>query len=163
MRKTHTPPGTPSPFASPPPSDYSGPGSIYEVNSEGYDAHYEEENPWGTGEPPPPEWTHPKTVLKDGTVTELLVARAIERRVSKSGEEKIVLVCPSRLPPSKSLDPKESQGLFRWLWVFEAVAGSDAQRADGDRHVQQTTSTCNVEHAFQAIEVSHPPLAWVCP
>lgn len=113
------PPGTPSPFASPSPSDYSGPGSIYEVDPEGYSAYFEEENIWGTGEPLPPEWTHPKTVLKDGTVTELLVARSIERRVSKSGEERIVLVCPSRLPPSESLDWKESQGLFRWLWVWK--------------------------------------------
>lgn len=39
------------------------------------------------------------------------------------------------------------------------IVGCDAQRADDDRHIQQTTSTCNVEHAFQVIEVSHAPLA----
>jgi hypothetical protein len=68
-----------------------------------------------TGEPLPPEWVQPTTVLEDGTATELLIAHSIEHRVLKSGPERIVLICPSGPPPSSHPSQEKAQGQFRWL------------------------------------------------
>jgi hypothetical protein len=112
--------GSPSPSPSPRPyarssssssrarPEYPEAGSIYDVESEGDD-------PVDTGEPLPPEWVQPTTVLEDGTATELLIAHSIEHRVLKSGPERIVLICPSGPPPSSHPSQEKAQGQFRWL------------------------------------------------
>jgi hypothetical protein len=70
-------------------------------------------------EPPPQEWTQPRTILDDNTATELIVAQSIEHRVSKSGLERIVLMFPSRPPPSsgsaRGQEREKSQVQLRWL------------------------------------------------
>jgi len=83
-----------------------------------YDLDFDEDESRSPEEPLPQEWTQPRTVLEDGTATELIVAQSIERRVSKSGSEKIVLVSSSRPPPSAGLtleEQEKSRAHFRWL------------------------------------------------
>lgn len=123
--------------------------SVYDVDSDRDDFHDNEL---------PPEWVQPKTSLEDGTATELLVAHSIEHRISKSGAEKIVLVCPSAPPPSTRPRQEKAQEQFRWLWVCNSTTPSLDKRKSNmltaNRHVQQNTCTNDVEHAFRTLEVS---------
>jgi len=106
-RSRDSSPSSTSEAGLPPP----GKCDLYEIDFDDDESRHPEE-------PLPQEWTQPRTVLEDGTATELIVAQSIERRVSKSGSEKIVLVSPSRPPPSAGLTPQElekSRTHFRWL------------------------------------------------
>ncbi|GAB1318623.1 hypothetical protein MFIFM68171_08833 [Madurella fahalii] len=103
-----------------------------------YDIDLDGDEPRSPDEPLPQEWTQPRTILEDGTATELIVAQSIEHRLSKSGLERIVLLSPSRPPPSSgstSQEREKSRVQFRWL------------------HVQPNTPEADdVEPAFQALE-----------
>lgn len=83
-----------------------------------YDIDLDSNEPRSPDEPLPQEWTQPRTILEDNTATELIMAQSIEHRVSKSGLERIVLLSPSRPPPSSGLTSQErekSRVQFRWL------------------------------------------------
>ncbi|KXX76191.1 Magnesium transport protein CorA [Madurella mycetomatis] len=103
-----------------------------------YDIDLDGDESRSPDEPLPQEWTQPRTILEDGTATELIVAQSIEHRLSKSGLERIVLLSPSRPPPSSGSTGQErekSRVQFRWL------------------HVQPNTpETDDVEPVFQALE-----------
>lgn len=92
---------------SPTPSEWS----TYDIDLDGDQSR-------GPDEPLPREWIQPSTILEDGTATELIVAQSIEHRLSKSGLERIVLLSPSRPPPSSGSTGQErekSRVQFRWL------------------------------------------------
>lgn len=57
---------------------------------------------------PAPEWILPRTTLDAGTTTELLVAYQTEYLVSTSGDERIVMICPSGQPPLPSMSSIQS-------------------------------------------------------
>lgn len=64
-----------------------------------------------------PEWTLPTAMLDKDTLTELLVVKSIELRVTRSGRERVVLVCPSEPPSSSSTTshPEKPEPEMRWL------------------------------------------------
>lgn len=59
-----------------------------------------------------PEWREPKSILPDGSVTDLLSIQSAEYQVDKAGKQRIFLVCPNR--PGKE---NASRVQMRWLYV----------------------------------------------
>ncbi|KAL1840531.1 hypothetical protein VTJ49DRAFT_352 [Mycothermus thermophilus] len=104
-------------------SSSSIPRGTHEVGGAGYDSDViyhtdsdKEDNPDDAA----PQWTQPKTTLERDITTELLVAHSIEHRTSKSGRERIVMICPS-VPPSSTPKHREMPlPNLRWLHIQQS-------------------------------------------
>jgi len=91
------------------------PGSYsYDTSDDGESILWENENDSSSDDQDievKPEWKELKTVLPDGSTTELLTITSAEYEPGEPGKERVVLVCPSG-PHGRDKSPKVH---MRWL------------------------------------------------